>query len=58
MRVDVIGSEGDRGVMKNLRRKAEQADRMFSSLVDHMNEAERIQKVNRFTNAEKVPSWL
>lgn len=58
VRVDIVGSEGDRGVMKNLKRKAAQADRMFSSLVEHMNAAEGIRKTNHYTNTETVPSWL
>ena len=37
--VDIVASEGERGVLANLQRKAGQADRMFSSLVDEMNNA-------------------
>jgi len=58
VRVEVVASEGERGIMKNLRRKASQADRMFSSLVSHMNDALRIERVNPFTKTTEVPTWL
>lgn len=56
--VDIVTTEGERGVMKNLQRKAAQADRMFSSLVDHMNNAIKINKTQIFDHQEKVPAWL
>jgi hypothetical protein len=58
VKVDIIATEGERGVMANLRRKSEQADRMFSMMVDHMNAAQRIERMNTFTNPEQVPPWL
>jgi hypothetical protein len=58
VRVDVIATDGERGVMENLRRKAEQADRMFSALVAHMNDALRIDRESEFINSPEVPSWL
>lgn len=56
--VDVVTTEGEAGVLANLRRKAEQADRMFSRLVAHMNEALAVDKDRRFTEPVKVPAWL
>ena len=35
VRVDVITTEGGRNVLANLRRKADQADAMFTALVEH-----------------------
>jgi hypothetical protein len=58
VKVDIISTEGERDVLKNLQRKAEQADNMFSSLVSEMN---NILKINRTTNydmKEEVPEWL
>jgi hypothetical protein len=56
--VDVIATDGERGVLANLRRKAAQADRMFSALVAHMNDALRIDKADDFEKPEEVPAWL
>lgn len=56
--VDIVTTEGERGVMKNLQRKAVQADRMFSSLVEHMNDAISISRSRSFTEREALPSWL
>lgn len=58
VRVDVVATDGERGVMQNLQRKAAQADRMFTSLVEHMNESIRIARGNMFTTPEEVPAWL
>lgn len=56
--VDIVTTEGELGVMKNLQRKAEQADTMFSHLVREMNQALSIQRSNEMTTAIKVPAWL
>jgi len=56
--VDIVTTEGERGVMKNLQRKSIAADKMFSSLVAEMNEATKIERAINFTGKEKVPSWL
>lgn len=56
--VDIITTEGERGVLRNLQRKAEQADRMFASLVEHMNEALSIQRMSNFDNRMETPKWL
>ncbi len=56
--VDIVTTEGEMGVMKNLQRKAEQADAMFSNLVAEMNNALAIQRSNEMTMAIRVPAWL
>ena len=56
--VDIVTTEGERGVMRNLQRKAEQADEMFSHLVAEMNHALAIERVNNMTKQIEVPSWL
>lgn len=55
--VDVITTEGGSRVLANLQRKAEQADRMFTALVQHMNDAMTVQRRSYDTPMEK-PSWL
>jgi hypothetical protein len=56
--VDIVATEGQRGVLANLQRKARQADRMFSRLVEEMNEALHIERSHDFTTPETVPAWL
>jgi len=56
--VDVIATEGELGVLKNLQRKATQADQMFENLVAEMNNALSIHNVNTITNNQEIPSWL
>jgi hypothetical protein len=56
--VDLIASEGERGVKDNLRHKSEQADKMFTELVAHMNDALRLARGMRFERPIEVPQWL
>jgi len=58
VRVDIVTTEGERGVMRNLQRKAEQADEMFSRLVLEMNHALAIERANKMTRQMEVPAWL
>ena len=56
--VDVVASEGSRGMMDNLQRKSDAADIMFSQLVEHMNDHLRIRRSNPFTVKAATPPWL
>jgi len=56
--IHVVASEGEAGVLKNLKRKAMQADAMFDSLTKHMNDPQHITKLDRFIEKESIPSWL
>lgn len=56
--VDIVTTEGVAGVMDNLRRKSEAADRMFSRLVELMNQSLSIERPNPSTKNTEVPSWL
>lgn len=56
--VHIITTEGERGVMANLQRKAKQADAMFTSLVAHMNEAMSLDRGLNLNQNERTPSWL
>jgi superfamily II DNA/RNA helicase len=58
VRVDIVTTEGERGVMRNLQRKADQADAMFSRLVAEMNNALAIESANNMTKKVQVPAWL
>lgn len=56
--VDVVTSEGESRVMENLQRKAQQADQMFTKLVDLMKDELDIKRTHEFTQKMEVPSWL
>ena len=56
--VDIITTEGERGVLANLQRKAGQADKMFSNLVAEMNTALAIDRASNLTKTEEIPEWL
>jgi hypothetical protein len=56
--VDVVTTEGESEVLSNLERKSEAADRMFDSLLEHMNEALHIDRQTTFETPTEVPSWL
>lgn len=56
--VDIVTTEGDRDVLKNLRRKSAQADQMFNHLVREMNAALSIARHTQFVTEEEIPQWL
>ena len=58
VRVDLVTTEGGLGALRNLQRKAKQADRMFSRLVAHMNEELSLLAREEFTDQTEVPAWL
>lgn len=58
VRIDVIASEGERGVLSNLNRKADAAETMFTKLVKLINNELRIEQKNNHTKQEIIPSWL
>lgn len=56
--VDIVATEGERDVLKNLYRKAAQADQMFTNLVAEMNQAIAIDRTVTHGTTTEVPSWL
>ncbi len=56
--VDIITSEGELAVLKNLQRKAAQADKMFDNLVEFMGDALDIERAADAGITTEVPSWL
>lgn len=58
VQVDIVTTEGEHDVLKNLQRKAAQADRMFSHLVAEMNAALAINRAAAHTQQVEVPQWL
>jgi len=58
VRVDMVTTEGQRGIKANLQRKAAQADAMFERLVQHMNDAMAVSIANDHINKMERPQWL
>lgn len=56
--VHLIATEGEVGVLANLRRKADGADRMFEALVRHMGNAMAVDHRRVFPHSERIPQWL
>jgi superfamily II DNA or RNA helicase len=56
--LDEIATEGEERVIANRKAKAVRAANMFTALVREMRNAERIQRVNEYTNKIEVPTWL
>jgi hypothetical protein len=55
---DLVTTEGERGVLENLRRKAAQADKMFDRIVHYMSDAMHIDRSRQFQTKEEIPTWL
>jgi hypothetical protein len=58
VRVDLISTEGGLGILANMQRKAEQADRMFTNLVSEMRDSMSIDRVTTFARQTEMPAWL
>lgn len=56
--VRIVVSEGEQGIVKNLRRKEQQAEKMFASIVAHMKDAMHLATKDNFHQQEVIPSWL
>lgn len=58
VQVDVVASEGERGILANLQAKSDAADVMFTQLVTLMNDHLKIERANPFKQTASLPSWL
>jgi SNF2 family DNA or RNA helicase len=56
--IDIVTTEGEGNVMSNIKRKALQAEEMFSKLVKYMNESYSIKKKEEIKKQMEVPSWV
>jgi hypothetical protein len=56
--VDMITTTGQANVMANLKRKSDQADKMFDQLVSMMWNELNLSRTNKYTNAASMPAWL
>lgn len=58
VKVDIVTTEGEKSVLKNLQRKATACDKMFSDLIRYMGEAQQIDRSLKFTKRQRKPAWL
>lgn len=58
VKVDIITTEGEMGVLRNLKRKAKQADKIFSQLVLEMKNELQITRKEDHLNKMETPVWL
>ena len=56
--IDMVTTEGEEAVYKNVKRKAKQADNMFSQLVLHMNNELNIELNKEINNKINIPKWM
>jgi hypothetical protein len=56
--VDLVTTPGGANALRNLERKAGQADRMFDALVLHMRDALGIRRSQSYATPVEVPAWL
>lgn len=57
VRLDVIASEGESNVQKNMDRKERMAAQMFDSIIANMNDAQAVAP-RKATTQPEVPAWL
>jgi hypothetical protein len=55
--VDIVATEAEVSVQANLQRKADQAERMFTELVRHMQTGLAIRRAEPFDQPVRVPTW-
>lgn len=55
--IDMITTEGGANVLRNLERKAAQADRMFGALTAHMRDALTVQRTVTYDQEMETPPW-
>ena len=56
--VDIVTSEGERGVLANLMRKASAAERLFENLVRLMGQAQTVKIEKNHNQQTNIPTWL
>lgn len=56
--VDMITTEGQSGMLRNLNRKTHAAERMFGQLVEFMGNELKIKQLTGFTKKVEIPKWM
>ncbi len=56
--VDLITTEGEMGVYQNIKRKSEDADKMFAKLVEYMKDEMKIKQKQHTHSKILLPDWI
>jgi hypothetical protein len=56
--IDIIGTDGGMAILKNIRRKNEDAKVMFAKMVEHMKNELKIERRNHINNQINLPKWI
>ncbi|MCA9979190.1 MAG: hypothetical protein KDD89_00075 [Anaerolineales bacterium] len=56
--VDIVATSGEKPVIDNMKKKQDQADRMFTELVSHMMDSINIDRKHIYNKPVEVPKWL
>lgn len=55
---DTIYTEGETRIMQNIKRKSLAADRMFTNLIQHMNESLKLDRKKYLPTQAEMPAWI
>ena len=58
VKVDIVTTKSERGVLLNLQRKAKAADEMFSQLISEMKHSLHLKETNEAIHKMEHPKWL
>lgn len=58
VRVDMVASEGEQGVLENIQRKMDAQEVMFGALVGNMRDTLNIHRADPFVTPAALPEWL
>jgi hypothetical protein len=58
VQVGIVATEGEAGVVANLKEKQAKADAMFANLVEFMNRELSLDAKHDFAHQERIPKWL
>lgn len=56
--IDIVSTQGELNVLKNLQKKARAADRMFEKITHFMNDQLNINNIKNYDQKEEMPKWL
>lgn len=56
--IDIIGTEGGMSILKNIRRKNEDSNKMFAKMIEHMKNELKIKPKTHFNNPINLPTWI
>ncbi len=56
--IDIVGTEGGLSILKNIRRKDEEAKKMHAAFVQHMKDELKIKPKSHSQNQINLPTWI